>query len=246
MKKNGFTLTEVLLTLAIIGIIAALVAPRVANNIQNAYAGATLGQIVQQIEDGCQKMLADANNNNGGFSMATVLDGVNVGDISFVEVDGVGEQDSLAENFALVGYKYLNLEPLSDDEEDELELRINNYDGTLSDDNAVFENSEIFRHTDLPASVYIIQENMPANANNRSQPDLIIATINIDINGFNGGPNRYGQDIFQFFLRNDGKVIPYGIQEDDSFEDNCSDANITDGKACSARVAADKWRITYR
>ena len=70
----------------------------------------------------------------------------------------------------------------------------------------------------------------------------VITTLIIDINGIKNKPNMYGKDVFQFDLTNSGKLKPYGI---DSYKSNCSDTKITDGKACTARVVAEGYKINY-
>ena len=44
--RNGFTLAEVLTTLIIVGVVAAIVIPMVAKNIQKQQAGPILGRAV--------------------------------------------------------------------------------------------------------------------------------------------------------------------------------------------------------
>ena len=75
-----------------------------------------------------------------------------------------------------------------------------------------------------------------------SEADPIIGTFVVDVNGVEHKPNMYGKDTFVFNLRNSGKVSPYGL---DKFATACQDGNITDGKACSARVVSDGYKIKY-
>ena len=50
--KNGFTLTEVLITLGIIGILAAITIPRLFNNTKDAHVGAQFASAISAIETG--------------------------------------------------------------------------------------------------------------------------------------------------------------------------------------------------
>ncbi len=50
MKKFGFTLAEILITLGIIGVVAALTAPTLVNDSANAQIGPTLAKIVSTLE----------------------------------------------------------------------------------------------------------------------------------------------------------------------------------------------------
>lgn len=60
MRKHGFTLAEILITLGIIGVVAALTAPTLVNNAANAQIRPTLTKAVSALE---QVNLAIINNN---------------------------------------------------------------------------------------------------------------------------------------------------------------------------------------
>ena len=60
MKKNGFTLAEIMITLGIIGVVAALTAPTLVNNAANANIIPTVRKAVSTLE---QVNLAIINNN---------------------------------------------------------------------------------------------------------------------------------------------------------------------------------------
>lgn len=72
MKKVGFTLTEVLLALAIIGILAAVTIPQVAIGVEKRKAGAIIGRAVEQISLGCQNYIQSYNElqTNGGYTLS--------------------------------------------------------------------------------------------------------------------------------------------------------------------------------
>ena len=76
MKKHGFTLAEVLVTLAIIGVVASIVMPMTINNTKKNQTGAILGRAVEQFELGCQNYVQDQNIKNmeaGSVSYSTML-----------------------------------------------------------------------------------------------------------------------------------------------------------------------------
>lgn len=58
-RRNGFTLTEVLITLGILGILAALTIPRLFNNTNNAHVGAQFASAISAIETGAGMYLYD-------------------------------------------------------------------------------------------------------------------------------------------------------------------------------------------
>ncbi len=59
MKLKGFTLAEVLITLAIIGVVAAITLPNLATNIQKASIGPTLAKAVNTLENVNKTILTD-------------------------------------------------------------------------------------------------------------------------------------------------------------------------------------------
>ena len=59
MKKNGFTLAEVLITLGIIGVVAVLTAPVLLNNTGSAQIGPKLAKAVSSIEVATDQLLMD-------------------------------------------------------------------------------------------------------------------------------------------------------------------------------------------
>ena len=50
MKKKGFTLAEVLITLTVIGIVAAITLPSLTTNVQKAQTGSTLAKAINSLE----------------------------------------------------------------------------------------------------------------------------------------------------------------------------------------------------
>lgn len=69
MKKSGFTLAELLISLTIIGVVAAITIPQVVKNVQKRQANAVLERTVEQIEVGCQNMIQAQNDKitNGAY-----------------------------------------------------------------------------------------------------------------------------------------------------------------------------------
>ena len=73
MKKSGFTLSETLITLAILGIIAVIGIPQVVTMAQKHKNEAIRSKAVYQMELGVQKLISDANKTPGNFSVIDKL-----------------------------------------------------------------------------------------------------------------------------------------------------------------------------
>ncbi|MBR6126283.1 prepilin-type N-terminal cleavage/methylation domain-containing protein, partial [bacterium] len=63
MRKTGFTLAEVLVTLGIIGVVAALTTPALINSTGNAQIGPKLSKARAVFENATQMMLLEENAN---------------------------------------------------------------------------------------------------------------------------------------------------------------------------------------
>ena len=72
MKKHGFTLAEVLLSLAIVGILAAITIPQIAIGVEKRKAGAIVGRATEQISLGCQNYIQAYNDKQilGGYTLS--------------------------------------------------------------------------------------------------------------------------------------------------------------------------------
>lgn len=196
-KKKGFTLTEVLLAMAVIGVISAVVVPQIVHSSQKNKSGIILGKAVEQIELGCQNMIQDYNNrDDAGASMADTL-------------------------LALDGRFQFNF------------LSLLQYIGaTLATNGNIWE----YRFNKFPAEVRTGQF---VNQGNDTH-SIIMENIVIDVNGFSHRPNLNGRDRFVFDLRNDGKLIPRGINVH-----TCDGDNPTVDENCTARVVKDGFKIKY-
>ena len=82
----------------------------------------------------------------------------------------------------------------------------------------------------------------PTTSNNPEAGNKVVLQFLIDVNGSDKKPNAYGKDIFEFSLTDSCKVVPYGLK---TYKTDCVKGNVTDGRACAARVVADGWKIKY-
>ena len=219
MFKKGFTITEVLIALGIVGIVSAAAIPQLHNNVLKTNAGTVLGKTVQQIETSCANMLRIDSEQNGDYNELLGL----MNNPSF-------EIDNLSTYFSAT---------ISDN---------NNAVTTYSGDNyAGLNNSSRFDFSKYPASFSI--EILELNDNNTNNANANIANIYIDINGFDNAPNNLGRDIFYFHLTNGGRMIPHGIETfnvlTQNNPDRCWNNVVGTGEGCAARVVADGFKINY-
>jgi len=272
--KRGFTLSEMLITLGIVGVVAAITIPSLLNNSIERTIAPSLAKTVHDVEDSFQNIIQaasdateEAGENNAG---ALTLDAIRFQDIFdddnedfvvtsaeiFDTLRGASGTIRLDNgDFAyLNNARVFNANTLIRNDSDRKYGFINGDNGTIAygfpKSKAVF----IFE----PATDDLLDD-YASNHNNRIENDVVVARIAIDANGAES-PNRFGQDIFLFGVANNGKLIPAGsaaynnsilgnaLNEILYTADNgCSGDNIAgNGASCAARVAADGWKINYK
>lgn len=219
--KNGFTLAEVLLTLAIVGIVAAVTVPSLMADIQSADTVARLKKAQSVMQEAVKlSMLADGvselsqgNTTSPGslwYRIAPYLSfSKNCGYQTFAS-----DQDCFPNN-----YKFLN--PA---------VTTAFYCGTGGDT------------TDLNISSGILNDGTKVimhttgtgwSRNRTSNPRLAskFSHVLVDLNGHKG-PNQVGRDIFEFMILNDGTVLPGGALDDYFYECNKTGTR-DDGDGCA-------------
>lgn len=250
--NKGFTLGEILICLAIVGIIAALSLPKVITFKEKTIIGTSLGRTVLNLQNGFSNIIQRTQDMSNNDTPITTLDGIQLKDI-FTEVpDGLNEEDYLIDNDYLFSQTSDMIGAVPATNYDTSKIRDYNGDNI----NFLSENTHAYRLSKLK-SVVIFEEiikpeekpdNPPAAVANISD-DGILARILIDANGVKE-PNRLGKDIFLFGLANNGHLIPAGSEEYKSFDDSvdtdtCTENSQGTGAACAAKVMKDKWKIEY-
>ena len=203
LLKKGFTLSEILVALAIVGVISAIVLPQVVTNIESSKAGPMLGRSIEQIEIGARNMVELANSHQENGSVGT-----NLGDFMLSDLTGSEVSDDkilpLAD-FRRKCMPFMGLQMLDDEDEAGRLGQIRENDGTGITDNKI-SNAYIMKFAKFPAEVFMYEsENSEAAYD---EPDATVLGIYIDINGIKSNPNVIGRDIFRFNLQNNCKLVP--------------------------------------
>ena len=181
-NKKGFTLTEVLLAMAIVGVISALVMPQLVKTIQKDKSGMLLGRAVEQIELGCQNMIQEYNESmegEGRTSMADTLMAMD-GDYNF----------SFGRLATFIGATNI----------------------TPSGNRPMWDrNTSRYRFNKFPVEIQVPSMINIMAIVNPTRDTIVLRQIVLDVNGLNNRPNQSGRDRFRFELRNDGKLVPEGL-----------------------------------
>ena len=246
MKKSGFTLAEILIALTVVGVLAALTIPGLVRDVQKNQAGAILGKSVEQLETGFQNVIQTANDHYSDGSYAETLGVIATEDLTTEDATGADSfGHSAAQNVENLA-PFLGLARIQVSSDDFKPIKSFNGQKDAYTIWAAYwlkqESFKKYKFSKTPASVYFGGTGADNSDANGADPDLEVAMVIIDTNGFDKGPNTWGKDLFQFTIRNNGKLIPQGA---DDYKENCADGSITDGRSCTARVVADGWKIRY-
>ena len=209
LKKAAFTLAEVLITLGIIGVVAAMTMPSLIQNYQEKATVTKLKKCYSLVSQAYVSIL----NDEGGSDTLQAGD-----DLEMMEKFGkyLKYQKTCGRNkgcFPNVTYKSVTGNGYNKWEDDTTDRsRAILTDGTL----IMFNKSAMW---------------------GGNEGNYLYAQIYVDINGFKG-PNQLGKDFFYFYISPE-KIVPAGAKaleeknEDQKFTKNCIQQN---GYACAAWV----------
>lgn len=187
--KKGFTLAEVLITLGIIGVVAALAAPALNNSAQKAKVGPALSKFISTLENAHQHITAD----NEADSLTAVTNG---------DVDTYLTELS----------KYAK--GVKDTKElDSFTPKPSNYDGLSNADGSPSKDdmdstTKIYKFAD--GSAMVLKHYNRDSSHSAGSYLGNVASLWFDINGFENKPNRAGKDEFRFYIDDSGAVYPDG------------------------------------
>lgn len=187
MKNFGFTLSEVLITLGIVGVIAALSMPSLIANTQNKTNAASLASAVTDIE-------------NAIANMMLIEDVMDIVDVDF---------NNLSKYIRLTNTEADPCADFYDCSSNDNPIKQINSNGVALTVSEL--TSQGFHFLTKSGAYFAIgTSNEPCESD-----DVCLnssANIYIDVNG-KKKPNTAGRDFFAFFLGSDGKLYPYGGKE---------------------------------
>ena len=233
INKKGFTLAEVLITLGVIGLVAALTLPSMYNNYQKALIGKTLARSVELVEQGMLNIRQEAQLNSETGDTFETLSSIKKSDL------GLSGNVYITNDNAF----YNSTKSFLGTENSDYDVaNISAFAGNL--DTNLKSLYTAYKFNKLNAIVAFQNKTGTTTSN-----DSIISRVIIDANGA-AKPNTFGKDVFIFGLTNSGTLIPAGTQKYADFDskipaDGCSGSSVGNGTACAARVMADKWEIKY-
>ncbi len=223
--KKAFTLAEVLITLGIIGVVAAMTLPALVNQtrgkeletaLQKAYS--ILQQALQQMQYDTG-MIPNTANFGGNASPSATGTFMEYFRMYFVNHGNCKYRNCVSNSFT--------------DENGNTQSGTQIY--KTYNNAAKYANAMLFDdgQTILTDGMLIMVENFTS--------DILIT---VDINGINNKPNRWGHDLFTFQIENKtGKLLPMGADNTKYNTDTyCSitSTNISNGIGCTYKALTEK------
>lgn len=214
---KGFTLAEVLITLGIIGVVAAMTMPTLINNTKH-----------KELESALKKAYSTAQ-------QALLLMSEDEGEVN-PKYYGVRKfSDAYSKYFNKVlncGYSSTLPKPCTSTS------NYKNYNNTSNVNGAYLDDGQFVLADGM--TFFIQNENGDHNMDRSNS-----LCITIDINGANKRPNKWGHDLFTFQLMNNGQLAPMGQEGTDFYEKECSKTSNSsrNGIGCTykALTDADYW-----
>lgn len=217
----GFTLAEVLITLGIIGVIAALTIPSLLQNMQERSTMAALKKAYSTLS-AAHKQAVKENGTPDNWDVGatgTPNGSENILNMLAPYLNIAKKCDRNAGCFPNLNYK-----TLSGDDDDNFDSNNGYAKAKLADGSLI----SIITYDDCTwqmGSSLLSQE--------------VCGEVEVDINGFKG-PNQYGTDTFIFTIGKNG-IAPVGTKLDDPdnaypFDSNCKDKTTQEGYGCAAWV----------
>ena len=246
MKNNkiGFTLAEIMLTLSIIGVLAALVTPSLYHNITNAKIPPKLFKFKAEFDNAAQLMIAAENSDSIlGINDLSVLN-------DYADCDAGRRTDAFGRklsNYMKIS-ENTNIYPTGNRSGQLSSNVANNLRQYMTDDGMYFrffigrQEQVLDGFADIPSNQKVGQ-------------------LYLDINGPKE-PNRMSKDIFWFDISNDGTLRPVGAigfkksvnKNDEKIyywkpvngvnRHGCDDVAVTDPQTCAGSIF-DNGKIIY-
>ncbi len=213
--KKGFTLAEVLITLAIIGVVAALTIPSVVKNYQKTQTISKLKKVYSSLSQAFNQSQAE----NGMY-----------------QTWETGTYPGAYEYFEKYWKPYLKVQKRCTSYSDcgyESNTPWKNIKNGAVGEVLISTN---YRTTFIMQDGTLINLYVAGGAN--SAPE---STIYVDLNN-SKEPNRYGRDLFVFYRTEKGILPACYTSTYDNIQANCS-KNSNGGTCCARKLALDGWQM---
>ncbi len=234
LYKKAFTLAEVLITLGIIGVVAAMTLPALRAKYEKVETVTRLKRAYSLLNQGLQRAVADFGEVNDW-------------------PDNIPSEE-LINDYLAPSFKVLKIYPSA-----ESWSKAMCYDGKNITTSYGTETQYVWFDDIHIASPFFsnntasmkLADEICIGVNNLVSKDGSASNVFVDVNGNAKGPNKAGYDLFFFTIK--GNVVkPFGWDWTDedisspSKQNACNLKALYGGEACAARIMREGWEINYR
>ena len=247
LKKTAFTLAEVLITLGIIGVVAAVTLPTLVQNYKKTVYVNQLKKFVSTFEQGLQKMLADE-----GVQRLSDLPGLKVSynNNNYDDIYRSTSTKAFIDDFLSKGF-YVTYK----DAQGYLKNGYSGYNNQIqfNDGSAIVNFSSDGNNARHKTSA----ECYTTNSKGGTMCSWFM-DFEVDVNGVKS-PNKNGRDIFHFVVSDEGKLYPYSGKDYALYWDSSQPLNSnryywkyssscggnSSNVGCAARIIENGWKMDY-
>ena len=224
-KKAAFTLAEVLITLGIIGVVAAMTLPTVINNTRNKQLETALKKSYSALSQVTMRVI---NEDFGGYLDANSAYMLKDYFVKYYNGSKVCVSNDRPGGCPPAGTSVCD-------------FMVQNYKNFTGKVSAACVGNDALTNTIDGTTVYFDTPNWNADVPESVAGKIIIV---IDVNGWQKRPNMLGHDMFMFQITDKGKLLPMGANDNDVYpaDEYCSltSNTNTNGYGCAAKALLDK------
>lgn len=234
-KMYAFTMAEVLITLGIIGVVAAMTLPSLVSKHQKVELETALKKNYSIMQQALMNIQAQTGIPTSPLTYGTQeFRDVYIKQFKVLIDCGYGTSD--VSNDTEKAREFCVNTQL-DDSGSRYTDHYKTFNGSRQIDNSLINNG----HFVINDGAIIFIENWDAGK----------IYLSVDVNGIKKSPNMWGHDLFTFQLMNDGRLLPMGANGTDFSETTLCSKNSThkyNGVACTNKALNDKyyWDILKR
>ena len=221
--KPAFTLAEVLITLGIIGIVAALTIPAVITNIRHKELQTGLKEAYSSISQALKLYHAENGVPLIASGVKHALKPAIMPYFRTAKDCGWGAGDASSSSAACIP----SPNGMSDEQKESYKETYKNYNGTNSIRMDLFDDGQFIINNGM---LILIED--PGSSN---------VFISVDVNGYDKKPNRLGQDLFMFQIDSSGNLLPMGAKGAGYSAGWCSKSSKSNenGAGCTVKALSD-------
>lgn len=216
-KLQGFTLAEILITVGIIGVIAAVTLPALTLNITKQQVPSQLAKAINTLELANKTAIQEGSVRN------------------LIQLTSDNTLDTLLEEyFSTVIKPYARIQ----EEATTVEYRTFNLSGVEISNSSI--KGKVVYTTPDSISYFVINDDVLENVINTNQGQGYgnsAIGVYIDANGWKKGPNAIGKDLFKVYVDIKGAVLPFGGLQYKDYDQATTAGKVLWETGCSSKTS---------